>query len=463
MNLNRIWICAGIVAAAFSLGVPARAAGVPGAIPQQGRLYDAKTGQPIDGELELEFRIYESKIASSPLWLELHKVALQDGYFSVSLGSLVKLPADLFDGSTRYLGIVVGDDPEMTPRAAIESVPYALVAANAVGDITPSSVSIPDHGTVIDSEGKWVGDPTGLTGPQGPKGDAGPPGAQGPAGPKGDAGPAGPQGPKGDTGPAGPQGPKGDAGPAGPQGPQGPAGASPWKLSGNDTYYDAGKVGIGTAAPNQKLEVYGDNARIKISSPTSDTSAYLHFLSYGNDGWFQALRDPTGLSLRLIQEGSDGSGIVERVRFTGTGKVGIGTPSPDATLTVAGPKNVDGKVPPNLHVGDGFMVVGVSLANMVNNTWYSVARHDVHGSHFFVASFGSDTGGTHRFHRLGYATGWPNATIAAFGNDSVMGTNPGLEMQVSGAKLQVRRTNASYPDTHGFDISMWGNAMRTDP
>ena len=100
--------------------------------------------------------------------------------------------------------------------------------------------------SVIDKSGKWVGDPTGLVGPQGlkgdtgaqgPKGDTGPMGPQGPQGDigpigpqglKGDTGPVGPQGPQGDIGPTGPQGIKGDTGPVGPQGPQGdtgPAGA----------------------------------------------------------------------------------------------------------------------------------------------------------------------------------------------------------------------------------------------
>lgn len=49
-----------------------------------------------------------------------------------------------------------------------------------------------------------------VTGPQGPKGDAG---ATGPQGPKGDTGP---QGPKGATGATGAQGPRGLQGPAGP-------------------------------------------------------------------------------------------------------------------------------------------------------------------------------------------------------------------------------------------------------
>ena len=55
----------------------------------------------------------------------------------------------------------------------------------------------------------------GPPGPQGAKGDQGPPGPPGVAGAKGEQGQPGPQGPKGDQGPPGPQGAKGDQGPAG--------------------------------------------------------------------------------------------------------------------------------------------------------------------------------------------------------------------------------------------------------
>jgi Collagen triple helix repeat (20 copies) len=191
------------------------AAEVPGTLTQQGRLYDDK-GAPINGPLEVVFSIYDKSDAASALWSETLSITFEDGYFSANLGEVSPLKS-VFDGSVRFIGIKVGADSEMSPRVAIGSVPYAFLADNAVGDITPRSISI--NGTIIvDENGQWVGDPTGLVGPTGAAGPTGADGAVGPTGPMGPAGAAGA------VGPTGPQGPQGLAGPTGAQGAQGPAG-----------------------------------------------------------------------------------------------------------------------------------------------------------------------------------------------------------------------------------------------
>ena len=86
--------------------------------------------------------------------------------------------------------------------------------------IHPASVSIGEQ-TVINANGQWVGDPTGLLGPQGERGEQG---IQGPQGIQGEVGPQGPQGIQGEVGPQGPQGIQGEVGPQGPQGIQGERG-----------------------------------------------------------------------------------------------------------------------------------------------------------------------------------------------------------------------------------------------
>ncbi|MCG5053681.1 MAG: collagen-like protein [Myxococcales bacterium] len=170
-------------------------AAVPQRLTQQGRLLDS-AGVPIEGTARLRFAVYAEPTGGMALWEETFQVTLDKGYFSVQLGSTIPFGDNVWNGSVRYIGLRVNDDAEMEPREETASSPYALVCGNVSGSITPASVSIAGK-TVIDATGKWVGDPTTLQGPPGPKGD---PGAAGPKGDPGPAGLTGPAGPKGDPG-----------------------------------------------------------------------------------------------------------------------------------------------------------------------------------------------------------------------------------------------------------------------
>ncbi|MBL9100612.1 MAG: collagen-like protein [Myxococcales bacterium] len=214
---------AAIAASTWLVGLEARA-DVPAVVTHQGRLFDGG-GVPVVGAQDVKFTIYDAENGGVELWTETINIDFDEGYFSVRLGEVTTLDEVVLDGTVRWMGITVGADAEMTPRAAITSVPYAMFAGDVRGVINPVSVNIQGFGEVIDQNGVWVGDPTGLQGPPGPAGAAGPAGPAGPAGAVGPAGPAGPAGAVGPAGPAGAVGPAGPAGAVGPAGPAGPAGA----------------------------------------------------------------------------------------------------------------------------------------------------------------------------------------------------------------------------------------------
>ncbi len=268
----------------LAISAPA-AAGVPSTLTEQGRLFDS-VGAPLSTTVAITFSLYAGPNGGQALWSETQVIALDAGYFAAELGTVTPLPAALWDGTVRYVGITVGADPEMSPRQPTSSVPYALVAEEVSGDIHPHSISV-NGATVIDENGSWVGPATGLIGPtgaQGPQGEIGPQGPMGPQGAPGIQGPQGPQGlqgPQGITGAVGATGPQGAAGAVGPQGPVGPAGAagpqgpagllpagsavgntpywngSSWVVGSANLFNNGGNVGIGTSAPGAKLEVAG--------------------------------------------------------------------------------------------------------------------------------------------------------------------------------------------------------------
>ena len=217
--LGRMGIGMAVLAAAGS------ALAVPPFLSEQGRLFDA-SGEPVDNpNLAIRFAIYSDEAGTALLWSETQAVVVDDGYFSAVLGDTsnggTALPSNLFEGSTRFLGVKVGSDDEMTPLQPIVSVPYALVARAIVDD---------NGDLVVNGDGEWVGSPTGLVGPIGPTGPTGPTGATGATGPEGSrgaqgaTGPTGPEGPRGTQGTTGSTGPTGPSGPPGIQGNQGPQG-----------------------------------------------------------------------------------------------------------------------------------------------------------------------------------------------------------------------------------------------
>ena len=231
-------LAAALVAALLAVGLtgtaagPGADAGAPSLFNYQGLLLDDQ-GRPVaDDNYDITFAIYDVPAGGTALWSELQAVAVEDGLFSVTLGTVTAINAAWVDGRDLWLGITLAGEAEMTPRQRLVSVPYALNAGDVrSADIHPNSIYAGSYGLVIGADGTWHGQPfpegpTGPTGPAGPAGLTGATGPQGPSGPAGPAGATGPQGPVGATGVTGPAGPAGATGATGPQGVQGPAGAT---------------------------------------------------------------------------------------------------------------------------------------------------------------------------------------------------------------------------------------------
>lgn len=143
-HLGRFLFCAALLAAAFA---PARVqAAVPQTLTQQGRLLNTD-GTPVAGPVRMIFNLYDSSSSTTPLWTETQSNVMLDsnsGAFSVQLGSVTLFPSGLWNGATRYLGVTVGNDPEMTPREQLTSVPYALLAdnCNSLGGVDASQYAL---------------------------------------------------------------------------------------------------------------------------------------------------------------------------------------------------------------------------------------------------------------------------------------------------------------------------------
>jgi hypothetical protein len=104
--------------------------------------------------------------------------------------------------------------------------------------------------------------------------------------------------------------------------------------------YFTGKIGVGTNAPNQALDVVG---RIRAQDPVAPYSWLIDMFvdrTGGNiSGTIQTGNTTTGLVLRTTEASAPiifEPNSVERMRIASNGNVGIGTTAPAATLQVSG-------------------------------------------------------------------------------------------------------------------------------
>jgi hypothetical protein len=250
----------------------------------------------VNGTREITFKLFDALTGGTEWWSETHtSVAVTDGIFNVELGSITSWytpdPPVLFD-LTFWLEIqVTGDTGPLTPRTQFTAVPYSLAARRLVGsrNVFPSRGNVgigttsPGanlHITSPDLEGILLSDSSSSKtsaslinwetyGGQLNLYDA-----------------------SGNTGAR----IRGYANPSGVQ-----------------AAFTAGNVGIGTATPVEKLDIYGN----------MQVNGYIKGISTGSD---LDLRADFYLLKNL-------AGDSEWVRIQ-NGNVGIGTTSPSAPLHV---------------------------------------------------------------------------------------------------------------------------------
>ncbi len=114
-----------ILTAMSCLGVVGALADVPDYVNYQGTLIDT-SGNPINGQCNLQFSLYADSVGGSSLWSETHpQVFVTDGFFNLFLGSINPFPDTLFNGQDLWLETTV-EGEILIPRTNFGSVPYGL-------------------------------------------------------------------------------------------------------------------------------------------------------------------------------------------------------------------------------------------------------------------------------------------------------------------------------------------------
>ena len=99
---------------------------IPRTLSYQGMLID-DTGSPKpDSTYTFTFRLYNSESGGSPVWTDIKDLSVEQGLFYTVLGDPTPFADSLRFDQPYYLGIKVGDEPELSPRISLTSVGYSF-------------------------------------------------------------------------------------------------------------------------------------------------------------------------------------------------------------------------------------------------------------------------------------------------------------------------------------------------
>lgn len=287
----RLWVVFALMAATFvAQSSSANTVAPTNMMKYSGRVQD-NSGAPRSGLFAITFSLYADQFGGTAIWSEEVNVTLDEtGHYAVVLGATNSLSANYFPSSEqRWLGVRIENELELS-RVSLISVPYAIASSNAdqLGGHAPGDFVLLSQ--LAGDLSAWQSSSS-----QNPPSGTATLNAL----------------PKIGTG---------------------------GQLVNSAIYESNGLVGIGTTSPTQALQV---NGSLRLIGQTTHQIQFTGVASsgrFGQDlvGPFFASDSP-GKAIRLVT-----SGITERMRITDTGNVGIGTPTPSATLEVAGRVKISG-------------------------------------------------------------------------------------------------------------------------
>lgn len=140
IRLIRLTISPLLLLMSLLLATPATGQ-IPRTISFQGVLADASGELVSDGIHRLTIRLYDASSAVSALYSETHDATVIRGVFNVIIGSQTPLPPSIAFDRAYFIGVSVGEGPELLPRSPMTAVPYALRAAIA-NDVSSSATLV---------------------------------------------------------------------------------------------------------------------------------------------------------------------------------------------------------------------------------------------------------------------------------------------------------------------------------
>ena len=99
---------------------------VPQTLSYQGVLTDASGAIVPDGKYTLTFKLFDAAEEGKTIWSENQQVFIQNGLFTVALGSVS--PLDITFDKPFWLATAVGEGSDTGQRMELTAMPYSLFA-----------------------------------------------------------------------------------------------------------------------------------------------------------------------------------------------------------------------------------------------------------------------------------------------------------------------------------------------
>ncbi len=163
-----IGVLIGIFVAQSAIAQSPGESDVPRIISYQGMVSSATGARFPSGDYAVTVRLYADEHGREVLWEGQYTTTVENGMLNLELGSGdYPLPGSSAMDRSLWIGIQVGDGPEMTPRTRLSAVPYALTVPD--GSVTSDKLGV-DYVSSIMIDGEKVtrkGSSLNITGGEG--------------------------------------------------------------------------------------------------------------------------------------------------------------------------------------------------------------------------------------------------------------------------------------------------------
>ncbi len=163
-----IGVLVGIFMAQSAIAQSPGESDVPRTISYQGMVSSATGARLPSGDYAVTVRLYADEHGQEVIWEGQYTTTVENGLLNLELGSGdYPLPGSSAMDRGLWIGIQVGDGPEMTPRTRLSAVPYALTVPD--GSVTSDKLGV-DYVSSIMIDGEKVtrkGSSLNITGGEG--------------------------------------------------------------------------------------------------------------------------------------------------------------------------------------------------------------------------------------------------------------------------------------------------------